>query len=290
MAQTSNLTLVCGGGGVWGVAWMTGLAMGLAEHGVDLRRAQAFVGTSAGSVVSTHLAHGFDIAAQFERQHDPAKQPRERGPAPAALDATVRVMRGAWRDDHERLEAIRWLALEAVTISVEDRRADIVERLGLPADAWPAKPLSLTAVDLETLDLQVFDASSGVSLIDAVSASCAVPGVWPPALVDGRRYLDGGVWRSADNAHLAEGASRVLVISPTGRVGGSALGGPGLAADVARLEAQGTRVAVITADEASLQTMAPGALDPATRTPAAEAGRRQAAQEAAAARAIFEGV
>ena len=36
-------------------------------------------------------------------------------------------------------------------------------------------------------------------LVDAVAASCAVPGVWPPVTIGGRRYVDGGV-RSSDNA------------------------------------------------------------------------------------------
>jgi len=286
--QSPKTTLVCGGGGVWGVAWMTGIALGLAENGVDLRAADAFIGTSAGSVVSTHLASGLSIPDLFERQTDPAKQPRERTPSAASLDAMIAVMRASWSDRHERLVAVCKLAREAPTISAAERRADVAERLGLPTEAWPEKPLSITGVDMETLELRVFNAQSGVSLVDAVCASCAVPGVWPPAEVAGRLYVDGGVWRTADNAHLAQGARSVLVLSPTGGVGASPLsGGSSLAADVARLEGQGTRVVVITADAASLATMAPGALDPITRIPAAQAGRLQGAREAAEARKAF---
>ncbi|MDG2002736.1 MAG: hypothetical protein P8J20_05330, partial [Novosphingobium sp.] len=92
----------------------------------------------------------------------------------------------------------------------------------------------------------------------------------------GKNYVDGGVWRTAENAHLAAGSSAVLILSPMGMAmeGGPGLN-PALAKDVARLEGEGTRVLVITADEASVATMAAGALDPATREPAARAGRKQ---------------
>lgn len=292
MSNPSKLTLVCGGGGVWGVAWMTGLAMGLSESGIDLGSADAFIGTSAGSVVSTHLATGQSIEALFERQSIPAKQPRERAPAPELLAAMIEVSRRPWPTPEERVAALCDLARQASTISLADRRGDIVDRLGLgAAPPWPRTPLALTGVDLETGALKVFGATSGVALVDAVSASCAVPGVWPPAEFGGRRYIDGGVWRTADNAHLAEGAGRVLILSPTGGIAASPLGGggAGLAADVARLEATGARVVVITADEASLAAMAPHALDPATREPAAKAGRAQGRLAAAQAAALVAG-
>ena len=75
----------------------------------------------------------------------------------------------------------------------------------LPTAAWPARRLLVTAVDAASGEFVVFDAGSGVSLVDAVGASCAVPGVWPPVTVGGRRFVDGGV-RSPVNADLAAGA------------------------------------------------------------------------------------
>jgi NTE family protein len=292
MPNSSKLTLVCGGGGVWGVAWLTGLAMGLLEGGIDLGSADAFIGTSAGSVVSTHLATGQAIEALYERQSVPARQPREQAPAPELLARMIEVSRRPWPTPEERLAALCDLARQTSTISLAERRADIVDRLGLgEAPPWPRTPLALTGVDMETLELEVFDAASGVALIDAVGASCAVPGVWPPAEFGGRRYVDGGVWRTADNAHLAEGAGRVLILSPTGGVSASppGAGGSGLAADAARLEAAGAKVLVVTADKASLAAMAPHALDPATREPAAKAGRAQGRLAAAQAAPLFAG-
>ena len=119
----------------------------------------------------------------------------------------------------------------------------------------------------------MFENASGVSLLDAVTASCAVPGVWPPATIDGRRYMDGGV-RSGANADYAAGASRVLVIVP---LGGDELfpSEKPLAEAVDELRAGGAEVAIIEPDEPSRAAISTNPLDPSTRRPAAEAGRAQ---------------
>ena len=72
----------------------------------------------------------------------------------------------------------------------------------------------MTAVDAHSGALTVFTKESGVDLADAVAASCAVPGVWPPVTIGGHRYVDGGV-RLGSNADLAVGCERVLVITPS---------------------------------------------------------------------------
>lgn len=282
MTDNSELALVCGGGGVWGIAWMTGLAAGLEDEGIDLRQAGLFIGTSAGSVIATQLLGGLPTEELFERQTVPAKQPRELTPPADCLATIMELTRREWNSPQERLQAICDLAETTDTVSVAERRAAIADRLVPQADAWPETRLLLTAVDIATLDLVAFNANSGVSLTDAVASSCAVPGVWPPVLLGGKSYVDGGVWRTAENAHLAAGSRAVLILSPMGMAqdGGPGLN-PALAKDVARLEAEGASVLVITADEASLATMAAGALDPATREPAAKAGRKQGRNVAA---------
>jgi NTE family protein len=278
----SDVTVVCGGGGLWGAAWMTGLIAGLADAGVDMGQAGAFIGTSAGSVVSSQLTSNLTIAAMFERQVNPAKQTHEAMPMPGALEALGALMSRPWPDPAERLGAICELAKTAPTISRAERRAGIVERLGLASEAWPDKKLSITAIDLETQELTVFTAASGISLIDAVCASCAVPGVWPPAEVKGRLYIDGGVWKTAENAHLAQHDKQVIILAPLGLIPLTAPdGNSGLAADIAALEAQGSEVLLISADAASLRSMGGNFLDLATRKSGAEAGRLQAAAVAA---------
>jgi NTE family protein len=261
---------------------MTGLIAGLADAGVDIGQAGAFIGTSAGSVVSSQLTSGLTLAAMYERQVNPAKQTHEVMPKPGALEALGALMSRPWPDPAARLRAICELAKTARTISRAERRAGIVERLGLASEAWPEKPLSITAVDIETQELTVFTAASGISLIDAVCASCSVPGVWPPAEVKGRLYIDGGVWKTAENAHLAQHAKSVIILAPLGLVPlMAAEGNSVLAADIAALEAGGSNVVLISADAESLRSMGGNFLDLATRKTGAEAGRQQAAAVAA---------
>lgn len=289
MADNPGWALVCGGGGVWGIAWMTGLAAGLEDAGIDLRSASLFVGTSAGSVIATQLLGGLSSEEIFERQTVADKQPRELSPPPDCLATIMELTRREWESPQERLQAICDLAFATETVSVAERRAAIADRLVPQADDWPEQRLLLTAVDTETFDLVAFDAASGVSLTDAVAASCAVPGVWPPVPIGGRHYVDGGVWRTAENAHLAEGYEAVLILSPMGMaMDGSPGLNPALAKDVARLEEAGASVEVITADAASLAAMGPGALDPATRQPAAKAGWAQGRDVADRVRRLLE--
>jgi len=278
-----DTTLVLGGGGLWGVAWMTGLIMGLEESGVDVRRPRAVIGTSAGSVTGAHLTSGLTTQELFDRQVLPHKQARQDAPDAGNQAKALGLLAKPFSDPNERLAAICDLALEATTIPWTQRRADIVERLSLASDEWPSTPLTITAVDVDTRKLQTFDASSGVNLLDAIAASCAVPGVWPIAPIGTRRYIDGGVWRTAENAHLAAGAPSVLIVSPFGGAQAARIGGnSALNSDVAALRAGGARVALITANQASLAALSVGgALDPVTRKPGAEAGRIQGRKEAA---------
>jgi len=288
MADNPGWALVCGGGGVWGIAWMTGLAAGLEDEGVDLRGASLFVGTSAGSVIATQLLGPVPTEELFERQTVSARQPRELTPPPDCLATIMELTRREWNSPEERVRAICDLAFATETVSAAERRAAIADRLAPQGDAWPEQPLLLTVVDTATRELVALDAASGVPLTDAVAASCAVPGVWPPVPAGGKFYVDGGVWRTAENAQLAEGYEAVLILSPMGMaLDGSPALNPALAKDVAQLEAQGARVEVITADAASLAAAAPGALDPATREPAARAGREQGRAVAARVRELL---
>ena len=119
----------------------------------------------------------------------------------------------------------------------------------------------------------MFDRHSGTALVDAVAASCAVPGIWPPVSIGGRRYVDGGV-RSSDNADLATGYAEVVVLSPLGLNPAFPSRMP-LQDAVDRLRAEASAVTVITPDAASAAAMGVNPLDPATRAPAAQAGRAQ---------------
>jgi NTE family protein len=274
----NDLTLVLGGGGVAGVAWITGVAAGLADEGIDLRDAQQILGTSAGSTVGAQLWSSESLEALFARQADPAHQTPELSPPFSALRTLFAAFQDIGRiaDRDERVRKISRMALDSKVISEAERRAIIAGRL--PSHAWPAKRLAVTAIDAETGELRVFDAASGVDLVDAVAASCAVPLIWPATTIQGRRYVDGGM-RSAENADLIQDARTVLILSPGG-IDGASLRGIGLRKEVEGLEGQGVRVAVIEPDSAARSAIGFNPLDPETRTPSAETGRAQGRREA----------
>ncbi len=55
-------------------------------------------------------------------------------------------------------------------------------------------PLTVTATDLETGELTLFGAGGrDIPLLDALYATCALPLFLPPAIIEGRRYGDGGL-------------------------------------------------------------------------------------------------
>jgi len=267
----TDRALVLGGGGVAGIAWEVGMLAGLAEAGVDLAAADTVVGTSAGSVVGAQLAAGVDIEEAYQRQLVPPQSEI------AARLPWSTMLRWGWaamshRDPRKARAQIGAMALAAPTVSEAERRAVLESRI--PVRDWPARGLLITAVDAESGRFVVFDRDSGVGLIDAVGASCAVPGVWPPVTINGRRYIDGGV-RSAANVDMAAGCDPVVVIAPLP-------GGAGSAPSVARQAAAlAGRVVVVTPDRAAKRAFGRNLLDPASRAPAARAGRDQAAREAA---------
>lgn len=262
-----------GGGGVAGIAWITGLLAGLAEAGQDVTGAGTVIGTSAGANVAAQVGSGLSLEELVARQVDPALQSRE---LMAVIDwdkfaADMEPYTAGASTQADRLRNLGRFALDTDTVP-EPERIKVVESR-LPSREWPVTPTKLTAIDCATGELTVFDAASGVRLVDAVAASSAVPGVWPPVTIDGRRYMDGGV-RSADNADLADGAERIIVISPLGL--NSPLPSPMPLPEVlAGLKAGGATVTVISPDEASVAAIGTNALDPATRAPAAAAGRAQ---------------
>jgi NTE family protein len=143
----------------------------------------------------------------------------------------------------------------------------------------------VTAVDARTGEFAVFDSAGDVGLVDAVGASCAVPGVWPPVTIGDRRFVDGGV-RSVANADLAAGYEQVVIVAPVAKGIGPLMISPGRQA--AALAAAGARVVLVRPDRAAVHAIGRNVLDLSRRAAAATAGRAQAAAEAAAVRAVWQ--
>ena len=264
----TRTALVLGGGGVTGIAWELGILKGLADAGVDLTSADLVIGTSAGSVVGAQITTGHTIDALYETQLEPAD--KEIGAKLSRLTMLRMLppllLPGSGRKKRARIGA---MSMRAHAPGGEKRIEVIRSRIGV--EKWGDRDLKVTAVEAETGEFVVFDKDSGVDILHAVAASCAVPLVWPAVTIDGKHYVDGGM-RSTANVDLAKGADSVVVIAPLPQSFSKATS---IRAQLERTGAK--RTAVVTPDEKALVDIGKNVLDPAKRADAARAGLRQAA-------------
>ncbi len=271
--------LVLGGGGITGIAWETGLLWGLAEAGVDLTGADRIVGTSAGSIVGAQVTSAVALKDLYEAQLLPASNDT----APLASIGVGVFARYALAMLRARGDVSAFgrivgsasvkAAAGSKVPSVTDRYDQVDERIG--GITWPDQDLVVTAVDVETGELVAFGPRgehSGVSLRDAVNASCAVPLVYPPIPIGGRTYVDGGA-RSGSNADLMTGMDVIVAIAPIDKAVGP------MRSASQQLEEVGASHLVVVPDEASKAAIGKNVLDPAARPPSARAGYAQAAHE-----------
>jgi len=279
--MTLRRGLVLGGGGITGIAWETGLLLGLQELGVDVTTADAIVGTSAGSVVGAQITTGVPLEDLFGYQVSPPKPGALASIGPGVMVGFAWAMLRA-RGDLEAFGRLvgQWSVRRAAAgklPTLEERFAAIRERL--PIQEWAGDGrLLVTAVDAESGTLRVFDGFDDTSLVDAVAASCAVPGVYPPVPIDGIPYIDGGA-RSGSNADLVADCDRVLGFTPVDRAIGPMRTAGELLGTVPHL--------VASPDADSLAAIGKNVLDPAHRPDSARAGRAQAAAVAPLAREIW---
>lgn len=269
--------LVLSGGGPVGIGWESGVVAGLAARRVDVAEADVIVGTSAGSVVGAQVALGRDITQVAERMRGRAGTPS--GPVGASGEQMEALMTGfveifaSTEPDDVRRARIGALALAADTMSEDEFLAVFGHLAG--AD-WPPR-YACTAVDARSGAFVVWDGTTGAPLVRAVASSCAVPGIFPPITIDGRRYVDGGM-RSVTNADLAKGHDRVLVLSvmnPAAMVGPLAALAAGVEDEVATLRDAGGDVELVFPDADAASVMGVNLMDPAMTGPAIEAGVRQ---------------
>ncbi len=270
--------LVLAGGGVAGIAWETGVLLGLMETdpsiaGHLVADETRYIGTSAGATVAAQFASGTPPQELFDAQIAGSAQEIAVSVDFRTFGATMIEAMAAATSPEDARRRVGAIARAADTPEATARRSVIESRL--PTRSWPARDLRVTAVDTGTGELRVFDRTSGVELVDAVAASAAVPGIWPCVEIEGTFYMDGGIPTVA-NADLAAGAERVLILVPSADTTPM-----GPAITPAELDAlSGSRVQIVYADEDSLAAIGFNPLDPETRGPAARAGR-QVGQKAA---------
>nr|WP_306300444.1 patatin-like phospholipase family protein [Streptomyces scabiei] len=309
--------LVLGGGGPVGWAWMSGVLAGLTDAGVDLDRADVVIGTSAGAILGSRLATGETPGEIYQRQLVGA----DRIAMKVTLSQTLRFLRAALgsRDPDRSVRRLARAALAAhpepdsgfldvlrpLLHGAEDggpaettgrtgqtearpphmTRPAHTTRAAHPTGGWPARDLRITAVDALTCEVTAFDATSQVTLLEAVAASCAVPLVSAPVAAAGRRWLDGGC-RSTANIDLADGYERVLAVAPIPKAVGPH---PSARQQAAELSAGGTAVVLLTPDSVSRRAMGRDMTADSRRPAAARAGHAQATEAAGHVAEIWHG-
>ena len=277
-AAPTTRAIVLGGGGTAGIAWESGLLSALLDAGADLGAADLVVGTSAGSSVAVRLRAGTlgtdSLRAELSRDGGDDAQPASGSAAPPFNPETFMQMMGeAAQGAQDEQDGRARIGARAASSTAAMSEEDWLARIGhaLPQD-WPEGRLAITAVDTADGEFTVFDADSGVALVQAVAASCTVPLVFPLVHIDGRAYMDGGM-RSATNADLAAGYDKVLVLSCNPEPPTSPFG-PTLEQSLRQIEETGSALHV-TADGASHAAFGTNPLDPASRIPSFEAGLAQ---------------
>jgi NTE family protein len=285
--------LVLGAGGTLGIAWLHGLLAGIEEAGdLDLRRCEYFVGTSAGSYVGAYLAAGkrpavperlADVAAEAPPEGEAEFAPgslRRAGRLAAAVTAPVVPL--ALRASRPGGAAAR-AALLRVSRRPEGRDLDLgpyIQQLG----AFDGR-LRVATVDRSNGKRVMFGSprAPAATVAEAVLASCSVPWLFPPVEIDGREYVDGGVWSMSNlDAAPAGRGSEVLALLPTfgrgGRGPAALLRAAGQAAGLAELQvlrSRGARTRIVSPDAACFEAMGPSLMDGERREVTIAAARAQ---------------
>jgi len=281
--------LVLGGGGSTGNAWLIGVIAGLFEAGLDVTAAHLTVGTSAGSTTAAQLAGATPaellaavLTAPPARPTTPAGSERGRPATKPVADHLVRISTiiasaGDPADMRRRMGSAA-LDLESASDGSWQNgwRSTVASRL--PSPHWPHRTLQITAVDAHTGEAVVFDQHSGVGLVDAVAASCSSS---LPYRIGGTPYID-GAFRRNENADLAVGYGRVLVLSPlSGRTMHPLDWDTHLGAQVDELRERGSQVETLLPDSDSEHLFGPNAMQVSLRPPAAQLGYKQGTAVAA---------
>lgn len=223
----SRVGLVLGGGGLTGAAFHVGALTTLEmATGWSPQRAEVVVGTSSGSAVAALLRSGvLSLDALLGDVHDAedlADALRERIYRRTRPRGLARWMR------HGLIPGIRRPGIGLAVGSPAPFTTDGIvewldETIGAAARGWPDRPTTIVAYEVEGRRRVAFgtEGSPDVGLATAVAASSAVPMLFEPVEIQGKRYVDGGV-ASGTNVDLLLGLPRpldlVIVIAPMASV------------------------------------------------------------------------
>jgi len=159
---------VLSGGGAKAAAHL-GALRALAEAGLRLDH---IIATSMGAVMGTLVAAGLTPEEALERAV------QVRGEDIGSIDP-IGLLKGVWSRSLLRPERLRHTLRKVVPV----RRFDELKL-----------PLTVTATDLDSGARALFGAAGrDAPLLEVLYASCALPVFFPPGIIAGRRYADGGL-------------------------------------------------------------------------------------------------
>ena len=236
--------LVLGGGGITGIAWESGVLAGLIDSGILVNHADKILGSSAGSYVGSILANGQNMKTYYEQlanKRDNADN--------AQLDPSLfELWREAFVQGKTDEQVIGKYLGDIInkspsTVSLEERERSVRKRIG-NVDWTPQ--LEITAINAKTGTLESFNETSGISLMEAVMASGAVPGIWPHVDMLGDSWIDGGMI-SSTNARLMANYKDIIILAPLDQKQGLV---PSVYEDVETLKTN-SNVTLITPDQDS---------------------------------------
>lgn len=282
MPITGDRALVLHGGGSVGNAWEIGVIAGMFDAQMDVTQADLIIGTSAGATAAAQVSGASPtelyatILSQASQSHTEPVRLAPIGPVANHMEVTSRIIAAA----HDAADMRRRMGQAALEMdSAADGRGQkawrAVVAARLPNPDWPDRRLLITAVEADSGEPVAFDRHSGVELVDAVAASTSNGFGIPPYTIGDKRYIDGG-YRRNENADLAAGYARVLVLSPFGgRSRHPKEWGMQLAVQVDELVTGGSKVETIFPDDESVRAFGPNMMDASRRPPSAQAGYNQ---------------
>jgi NTE family protein len=236
---------------------MAGLLAGLEDaQRYDLRECEYFIGTSAGAVLATRLASGQRLrrpSAKVGGSASGEQLPLPNWAANSAMAIAAPFAQLGLRMGRPPGEALRSMALRLVASPAGEALA-FGDAFGVDGGRFDGR-LRVVAVDRASGRRVVFGSPGAPSatIAQALSASCALPLMFAPAVIEGREYVDGAVW-SPTNADVAPAQrdAEVLIVAPMASTHGP-FNGPVRAAsratvllEASALKARGARVRIIS--------------------------------------------
>ena len=284
-AQGIDRSICLGGGGIFFVAWQVGYLTALMDAGINVRGAQRVVGTSAGSMVATVLARDglrrlhAELDAMIRFPQLAAHMSASGGMQPSQARAWS-IFETTSTNDPEQLQRVGHAALAAQTVepATMHRNVELIAGVG----DWPGESVHITCIDTFTGERCVMDHRAAVSPAEAMAASTALPGMFPPQQVQDRKCMDGGVGGTAVHMDLVAGSRVALVLSlrgfePTGTTKQDA-------ADLQALQDSGTSVFTAVPESFTDKQM----MDPDSIPTARDMGRGQGMADASAVAQLWQ--